>query len=506
MASTRGDFSTQSRLIKLCERSGWDPQFLGADHATDENLVDRCIRELVACRGAGRFELAIALADAACGAGLVHSRITTNRERAARALAAQQPAGALAVVKKGWVWPYRLPSLVGPAAAGFSRLRLHGRQSGVRLTFAEKLERLLQVCRNSGWAPEFLGPHLRQRGCNGALVKEMDAALKVNNPQVVLALAQKASGLGLSSSSIQERAQQANQLKRVVQETLIQSAQRLLDEGQAHASLAILDGALERGDGDHWVQLRRARAIASLGRRKEALQIWQGLLGLGREKLAAAAQAEMNQCERAMLSELRQHFEVLARDHGWELRHLLLPDQADVPHFEFSMLQELIEAREAGVPELSLAMVDHAMSAGFENPWFSDNRARALVHLNRNVEAVAIWDSLASSDQSDVRAAAKEMIELYGSTAPRITLEQLELQQTCQTLCRTGKRDEAKQLLLDLLVLDPDADCIRDQLCGLVQEEVAESVDVECRQVESALSVHELLLDALMAKIVPQQS
>jgi hypothetical protein len=105
-----------------------------------------------------------------------------------------------------------------------------------------------------------------------------------------------------------------------------------------------------------------------------------------------------------------------------------------------------------------------------------------------------------------VRAAAKEMIELYGSTAPRITLEQLELQQTCQTLCRTGKRDEAKQLLLDLLVLDPDADCIRDQLCGLVQEEVAESVDVECRQVESALSVHELLLDALMAKIVPQQS
>ena len=136
----------QSRLIKLCERSGWDPQFLVADHATDENLVDRCIRELVACRGAGRFELAIALADAACGAGLVHSRITTNRERAARALAAQQPAGALAVVRKGWVWPYRLPSLVGPAAAGFSRLRLHGRQPGVRLTFAEKLERLLQVC------------------------------------------------------------------------------------------------------------------------------------------------------------------------------------------------------------------------------------------------------------------------------------------------------------------------------------------------------------------------
>ena len=31
-------------------------------------------------------------------------------------------------------------------------------------------------------------------------------------------------------------------------------------------------------------------------------------------------------------------------------------------------------------------------------------------------------------------------------------------------------------------------------------------MDVECRQVESAISVHELLLDALKAKIVPQQS
>ncbi len=501
MATTHSDSNTQSRLIKLCERSGWDPQFLSANESAAENLIDHCIRELVACRGAGRFELAIALADAASEAGLVHSRISTNRERAIRALAAQQPAGALAVVKRGGGWSSRIPGMVAATSRGLTRFTLPWSQRGVQITFAQKLEGLLQVCRNFGWVPEFLGPHLRPRGLSVALVKEMDAGLKAHNLQVVLGLAKKASRLGISSSSIQSLAQQADCLKRMAHETLIHSAQRLLADGQAHASLAILDAAVERGDHDPWLLLQRARAIASLGRRMEALQIWQGLIELGRVKLAAAAQAEIEQCQHAMRVDLRNQAEALACDYGWSLRHLLLPDQGDMQHFEVSMLQEIIQAREEGLPDLSLAMVDLALMAGLSNPWFSDNHARALVHLNRTAEALAIWDGLVTSDQPDVQAAAKEMVDLYGVSTPRINLEHLQLQQTCQSLVGAGKRDEAKQMLLDLLVVNPGADGIRQQLCELVEQDVAHSVGTELRPAEAALCVHELLLDALAARI-----
>jgi len=71
-------------LLDLCRGAGWAPQHLDQAAATDQELTALLIKELVACREAGKLDLTLALCDAAKARGLVHPRIATIRERAKR--------------------------------------------------------------------------------------------------------------------------------------------------------------------------------------------------------------------------------------------------------------------------------------------------------------------------------------------------------------------------------------------------------------------------------------
>jgi len=104
--------------------------------------------------------------------------------------------------------------------------------------------------------------------------------------------------------------------------------------------------------------------------------------------------------------------QALAARHGWSWVKFVPSSSEEI---EPALLEEAIASRESGAAAFSLELVEWALEAGFSSPWFQDNRARALVHLNREDEACALWKELALPHHSTaLRDAALEMLAHYG--------------------------------------------------------------------------------------------
>lgn len=133
--------------------------------------------------------------------------------------------------------------------------------------------------------------------------------------------------------------------------------------------------------------------------------------------------------------------EAMAAATGWVLRHLQFPLQEQAQLQEEALLHEAIASREAGAVQFSLALVEWALQAGFHSPWLHDNRARALVHLQRWDEACSIWQGLSGDEQMpSVRAAAQQMLAIHDRRTP---VQQLLLQGDLQAA--DGLLDELLQ-------------------------------------------------------------
>ena len=81
---------------------------------------------------------------------------------------------------------------------------------------------------------------------------------------------------------------------------------------------------------------------------------------------------------------------------GVEPRHLDDPSAAEDPLT--ALLQEAIALREEQRPELSLQVLEMACTAGLSSDWIDDNRARALLALDRIEEAEALLRRLCESN------------------------------------------------------------------------------------------------------------
>lgn len=67
-----------------------------------------------------------------------------------------------------------------------------------------------------------------------------------------------------------------------------------------------------------------------------------------------------------------------------------------------AVLNQIIALRQANLPSLSLELVDRAEDCGFRSVWLTDNRARALVELNRCSEAFQLWEELRDQREDNV--------------------------------------------------------------------------------------------------------
>ena len=185
-----------------------------------------------------------------------------------------------------------------------------------------------------------------------------------------------------------------------VQTALLQDVIALRDQGHADRSLALLDAAAEAGLSSDWIEDNRARALLALGRDQEALAVLETLTACGTEAVAKAAWQQMEALTSSAVGDSVEAAPAAADVAG--------PEEAVDPT---PVLKEAIQLRESGDAQASLDVLEQSLADGLKSPWIEDNRARALVMLERRAEALAIWERLAAGEDEGVREMAAEMAE-----------------------------------------------------------------------------------------------
>ena len=81
------------------------------------------------------------------------------------------------------------------------------------------------------------------------------------------------------------------------------------------------------------------------------------------------------------------------------------------PHL-MDVLREVIALRQAGDAQASLALVDRSLAEGMSSNYLLDNRARALAQLNRENEAIQIWEFLSECGDLELQETSKRLVYL----------------------------------------------------------------------------------------------
>ena len=79
------------------------------------------------------------------------------------------------------------------------------------------------------------------------------------------------------------------------------------------------------------------------------------------------------------------------------------------PHL-MDVLREVIALRQAGDVQASLALVDRSLAEGMSSNYLLDNRARALAQLNRENEAIHIWEVLSECGDLELQEKSKRLV------------------------------------------------------------------------------------------------
>ena len=192
---------------------------------------------------------------------------------------------------------------------------------------------------------------------------------------------------------------------------VLEEAIRLREAGEAEQSLALLDHAETEGLEDGWLRDNRARALKELQRLEEAARVWSELANGDDPSLRNVAKENLQALAlEAGIESFHDEVQTIASHYSWDLVRVR-SGLVHASEFEFALLEEASLAREGGSPAASLALMDWALAAGFQSPWLKDNRARALVALDRVVEACDLWRHIqASTGLAEAREAAEQML------------------------------------------------------------------------------------------------
>ena len=118
-----------------------------------------------------------------------------------------------------------------------------------------------------------------------------------------------------------------------------------------------------------------------------------------------------------MTATLRAFLVNSSRALGVEPQHL--KDPAADGDVQTALLKDVIALREAGDADRSLLLLEAAMEAGLVSDWVESNRARALLALGREQEALPLLELLSACGTEAVAASAKELLlEHWKQTSP----------------------------------------------------------------------------------------
>lgn len=87
------------------------------------------------------------------------------------------------------------------------------------------------------------------------------------------------------------------------------------------------------------------------------------------------------------------------------------------------VLRQVISLRQAGDVQGSLALIDRSLADGMSSNYLLDNRARGLAQLNRETEAIQIWDALAECGDLELQEKSKRLVKLARQQQCRFVLQ-----------------------------------------------------------------------------------
>jgi hypothetical protein len=468
-------------LVNSSRALGVEPHHLIQPDANSD-VQTALLQDVIALRDQGHADRSLALLDAAAEAGLSSDWIQDNRARALLALGRDQEAlavlepltacGTEAVAKAAW---QQMEVLTGPAvgdsveaapaAAAVAgpeeavdptpvlKEAIQLRESGDAQASLEVLEQALAQGLSSPWIEDNRARALVMlerraealaiwerlaegedegvRGMAAEMASRQRQALEALTDSSIDALidestdetthTEEASAKGRPLTALEEDVLAESELSPELKAQL-DAAIALRESGQVEASMAMLDRCSQEGQRSPWLAENRARVLLQLARRDEAETIWQALAGSTHEAVSGSAQAMLQQLENQRLQAVRDQWLQLAEAAGESLPGLESVQAGRLAELERPLLEESIRLRNSGAVGVSLELLDAAVEEGLRSPWVDDNRARALVMLERRAEALAIWERLAEGDDERVRAMAAQMAESQG----QMLLEELQ--------------------------------------------------------------------------------
>ena len=199
---------------------------------------------------------------------------------------------------------------------------------------------------------------------------------------------------------------QASELERQILNESIE----LRKNNNEKLSLELLEICIQHGVRSYLIDDNKARALFKIGLKREAIHIWQSLLSNNDGEKEKSAQKILFQLSQNLLAAIKKTI----AENGQDVQHL--PEQApqDLSKLGFLILREAIALRKANQEELSLQILELTTSAGFETDAINENRARALINLKRNTEAVKLLQELLSSKKEETQESANRILKSLG--------------------------------------------------------------------------------------------
>jgi hypothetical protein len=213
--------------------------------------------------------------------------------------------------------------------------------------------------------------------------------------------------LSINGWQIRHLPENPPQILAKLEPALLKEAIALREAKQEKLSIAILDLSIKSGLKTDRIDDNKARALFKNGLKRDAIQTWQSLLSSNNKETRDSAQAVLTQQSQSLVAFLKKTIV----DNQQEIRYIPEQIPQDLSKLGALILKEAIRLRKEDEAELSLQILELTTSAGFETDAINANKARALVNLKRNTEAVQILEDLLSSKKEETQESAKRTLQ-----------------------------------------------------------------------------------------------
>ena len=299
--------------------------------------------------------------------------------------------------------------LIGTAPEVSLRILSLARRHGVNSLKSESIRAKILASLNHH--QEAMAIWKEQASCNQKSIQN-EANYEITNHTRKVELFQDLLGqlrakLNLEKVKIKHLPEQAPQDISTLEYFIVNEAIALRAEKNERLSLEILDMCIDSGINTDLVNENRARAMFNMGQKRDAIQIWQSLLKSEDSAKQESSRLILDRFGRDLLAKLKKNI----TNAGLPIQHLPEYIPQDLSILGRSILREAIELRQSQHEALSFKILELTTSAGFETDAINENKARALLNLQRNSEAVQILQSLLSSKNPATQSSAKKILQ-----------------------------------------------------------------------------------------------